>query len=102
MSISWRCSGSPNWSSPIPAGIQEEATYLRVPCLTVRENTERPVTISIGTNVLVGQDVKKLRREVGRIMAGNQKLGRIPPLWDGQAAERIAHSNYDLERSQSH
>jgi UDP-N-acetylglucosamine 2-epimerase (non-hydrolysing) len=72
-------------------GIQEETTYLGVPCLTVRENTERPVTISIGTNVLVGQDGKRLRTEVGRIMAGDQKRGRVPPLWDGHAAERIAH-----------
>ena len=73
-------------------GIQEETTYLGVPCLTVRENTERPVTISIGTNVLVGQDVKRLRTEVGRIMAGDQKRGRVPPLWDGHAAERIARA----------
>jgi UDP-N-acetylglucosamine 2-epimerase (non-hydrolysing) len=73
-------------------GIQEETTYLGVPCLTVRENTERPVTISIGTNVLVGQDVKRLRTEVERIMAGDQKRGRVPPLWDGRAAERIAQA----------
>ncbi|MDP2606634.1 MAG: UDP-N-acetylglucosamine 2-epimerase, partial [Deltaproteobacteria bacterium] len=65
---------------------------LGVPCLTVRENTERPVTVSIGTNVLVGQDVERLRTEVGRIMAGDQKQGRVPPLWDGHAAERIAHA----------
>jgi UDP-N-acetylglucosamine 2-epimerase (non-hydrolysing) len=71
-------------------GIQEETTYLGVPCLTLRENTERPVTIHIGTNVLVGQDVKRLSAEVGRIMAGDQKVGQVPPLWDGHAAERIA------------
>ena len=83
-------------------GIQEETTYLGVPCLTVRENTERPVTISIGTNVLVGQDVKRLRTEVGRIMAGDQKRGRVPPLWDGHAAERIAHAVMTWGRSQPH
>ena len=83
-------------------GIQEETTYLGVPCLTVRENTERPVTISRGTNVLVGQDVKRLRTEVGRIVAGDQQRGRVPPLWDGHAAERIAHVVMTWERPQSH
>lgn len=71
-------------------GIQEETTYLGVPCLTLRENTERPITVSMGTNVLVGQDPEKLRREVSNILAGRQKKGTIPPLWDGNASERIA------------
>jgi UDP-N-acetylglucosamine 2-epimerase (non-hydrolysing) len=71
-------------------GIQEETTFLGVPCLTVRENTERPVTVILGTNHLVGQDMKRLRAEVARILAGDQKRGQIPPLWDGHAAERIA------------
>jgi UDP-N-acetylglucosamine 2-epimerase (non-hydrolysing) len=71
-------------------GIQEETTFLGVPCLTVRENTERPVTVILGTNHLVGQDMKRLRTEVARILAGDQKRGQIPPLWDGHAAERIA------------
>jgi UDP-N-acetylglucosamine 2-epimerase (non-hydrolysing) len=71
-------------------GIQEEITYLGVPCLTLRENTERPVTVSLGTNVLVGRDPEKLRSELSRVLAGNAKKGTIPPLWDGHAGERIA------------
>lgn len=71
-------------------GIQEETTYLGVPCLTVRENTERPVTVTIGTNTLVGRDMELLKKEAGKILAGNGKKGSIPPLWDGKAGERIA------------
>ena len=71
-------------------GIQEETTYLGVPCLTLRENTERPITVSRGTNVLVGRDPEKLRAELALVMAGKQKKGTIPPLWDGHAGERIA------------
>lgn len=71
-------------------GIQEEATYLGVPCLTMRENTERPVTVSCGTNTLIGRDVTALRREVEAVLAGGGKRGQCPPLWDGHAAERIA------------
>jgi len=71
-------------------GIQEETTYLNVPCLTVRENTERPVTVSIGTNILVGQDMGRLGSEVERIMDGCAKKGTVPPLWDGKASEKIA------------
>ena len=71
-------------------GIQEETTYLGVPCLTVRENTERPVTVSIGTNILVGQDMSRLRSEVDRILDGGVKRCAVPSLWDGKASERIA------------
>lgn len=71
-------------------GIQEETTYLGVPCLTLRENTERPVTVSLGTNVLVGRDPDKLRSELSRVLSGNAKKGTVPPLWDGHAGERIA------------
>jgi UDP-N-acetylglucosamine 2-epimerase (non-hydrolysing) len=71
-------------------GIQEETTFLNVPCLTVRENTERPITLTLGTNVLVGQDSGKLRREAATILQGKGKSGAIPPLWDGRTAERIA------------
>jgi UDP-N-acetylglucosamine 2-epimerase (non-hydrolysing) len=71
-------------------GVQEESTYLRVPCLTARENTERPITVELGTNVLVGQDMERLRTEVDRVLAGTFKTGTIPPLWDGKAGERIA------------
>jgi len=71
-------------------GIQEETTYLGVPCLTLRENTERPVTVNLGTNVVVGKDRKRLNSELSRIVEGSPKRGTIPPLWDGHAAERIA------------
>ena len=72
-------------------GIQEETTFLRVPCLTVRENTERPITVSLGTNTLVGRDVARLRKELEAVLAGKAKRGTTaPPLWDGRAAERIA------------
>jgi len=71
-------------------GIQEETTYLGVPCLTVRENTERPITVEIGTNTLAGRDPQRIRREVEMIVGGHAKQGKIPPLWDGHAAERIA------------
>jgi len=72
-------------------GIQEETTALGVPCLTLRENTERPITISQGTNLLVGTDPQKIVAAASDILAGNTKAGRVPPLWDGKAAERIVH-----------
>jgi len=72
-------------------GIQEETTYLGVPCLTLRSNTERPVTVSMGTNILVGQDAQKLRSELANILDGNAKKGTVPPLWEGLAGERIAN-----------
>lgn len=71
-------------------GIQEETTYLGVPCLTVRENTERPITVELGTNILVGREPDRLRQEVDRILQGQAKCGAVVPLWDGRAAERIA------------
>jgi UDP-N-acetylglucosamine 2-epimerase (non-hydrolysing) len=70
-------------------GIQEETTALGVPCLTLRENTERPVTISEGTNHLVGTDPEKIISAAREILSGKSKAGHIPPLWDGKAAERI-------------
>jgi len=71
-------------------GMQEETTALGVPCLTLRENTERPITIEQGTNTLVGRDRAAIVREVGEILSGRGKRGRVPELWDGRAAERIA------------
>jgi UDP-N-acetylglucosamine 2-epimerase (non-hydrolysing) len=70
-------------------GIQEETTALGVPCLTLRENTERPVTISEGTNLLVGTDPAKIVAAAKESLASGGKSGRIPRLWDGHAAERI-------------
>ena len=73
-------------------GIQEETTALGVPCLTLRENTERPITIDEGTNTLVGPDPAAIRAAFNDIMANGGKAGRIPEYWDGRAAMRIAHA----------
>lgn len=70
-------------------GIQEETTALGVPCLTLRENTERPVTISEGTNLLVGTETARIVAAARDVLAGRGKVGRIPPLWDGDTARRI-------------
>lgn len=70
--------------------IQEETTYLGVPCFTVRDHTERRVTTTSGTNVLVGQDPECLKRHVRNALAGKAKRGSAPALWDGKAAQRIA------------
>ena len=72
-------------------GIQEETTYMGIPCLTLRANTERPVTVTMGTNLIVGQDRRKLVAELAKIVEGGGKQGTIPPLWDGHTGERIAH-----------
>jgi UDP-N-acetylglucosamine 2-epimerase (non-hydrolysing) len=71
-------------------GIQEETTVLGVPCLTLRQNTERPITLTQGTNVLVGTDPATIRMEVRKILDGDARHGRVPERWDGQAAARIA------------
>ena len=81
-------------------GLQEETTALGVPCLTVRENTERPITITHGTNTLVGTDMDLLLQEVSKILSGQGKGGRIPPLWDGLASERIADVVLDVHSNQ--
>jgi len=70
-------------------GLQEETTYLGIPCITMRENTERPSTIEMGTNVLVGNDSGKLFYYFEKFMSNKFKKGQIPPLWDGKAAQRI-------------
>ena len=84
-------------------GIQEETTFLGVPCLTIRENTERPITTTIGSNVLVGRDLRRLREEILRILSGSRLPTRVPPLWDGHAAERtvteVLHRRALQERS---
>jgi len=74
-------------------GIQEETTVLRVPCFTLRDNTERPVTIELGTNTLLGLEPERLR-EVPALLS-DRKDGQIPPLWDGHAGERAAE---EIER----
>ena len=69
--------------------MQEETTALGVPCITLRENTERPVTVDEGTNVLAGTDPERVVAEARKVLAGKGKVGRRPQLWDGKAAERI-------------
>jgi len=81
-------------------GIQEETTFLRVPCLTVRENTERPITTTVGSNVLIGRNMRRLREEVDRILAGKFSPGQVPPLWDGRAGQRIAEEIITLQAAE--
>lgn len=70
-------------------GLQEESTALGVPCLTMRDTTERPVTCDEGTGVLIGNSVKRLSEHLEQVLAGQYKVGRCPDLWDGKAASRI-------------
>jgi len=71
-------------------GLQEETTALGIPCLTMRDNTERPITVEQGTNTMVGRNTTAIRQQADVILAGRGKQGRLPELWDGHAAERIA------------
>ncbi|PIW65121.1 MAG: UDP-N-acetylglucosamine 2-epimerase (non-hydrolyzing) [Candidatus Omnitrophica bacterium CG12_big_fil_rev_8_21_14_0_65_50_5] len=80
-------------------GIQEETTVLGIPCLTLRENTERPITVTQGTNVLVGSDPKKILSEVKKILAGRHKKGRRPKYWDGKSARRIVETLMKLKKN---
>jgi UDP-N-acetylglucosamine 2-epimerase (non-hydrolysing) len=82
-------------------GIQEETTALGIPCLTLRENTERPVTVELGTNTVVGTDEKRIVAEAFRALdaAREERAARVPPLWDGKTADRILDAL--LERSES-
>lgn len=70
-------------------GVQEEATVIGTPCLTLRKNTERPITVVEGTNIIVGVKKKKIIVETFKILNGNSKKGRIPKYWDGKASQRI-------------
>lgn len=70
-------------------GVQEETTVFDVPCLTIRENTERPITITEGTNILVGTKSGAIVSESRKILAGKQKSGKIPLYWDDKVSERI-------------
>jgi UDP-N-acetylglucosamine 2-epimerase (non-hydrolysing) len=72
-------------------GLQEETTALGIPCLTIRENTERPVTLTQGTNVLVGLSPEKTLKAFEKVISGRWKTGQRPKFWDGKAAERILH-----------
>ena len=70
-------------------GVQEETTYLKVPCLTIRENTERPSTIDVGTNTLI--DFENVPRMVQNIYNNDYKTSAVPYLWDGEASKRISN-----------
>jgi UDP-N-acetylglucosamine 2-epimerase (non-hydrolysing) len=76
-------------------GVQEETTALGIPCLTVRENTERPITLSVGTNLLVGLDGRRLVEEARKVLRGEGKKGHVPELWDGHASARIVRTLVD-------
>lgn len=82
-------------------GLQEETTALGIPCLTIRENTERPVTIELGTNILVGTKPEKIRQAAFEILEReeNHAEKRIPPLWDGRAAERICDALVNYQQA---
>lgn len=71
-------------------GVQQETTYLRVPCLTLRENTEWTDTVTLGTNIVVGRNMARLRAELERVLQGDRPAGSALPLWDGKSGERIA------------
>lgn len=77
-------------------GIQEETTFLQVPCITLRDNTERPVTVDLGTNELMELVPEKIINRVSEIQNNGGSEGTIPPLWDGKAAERIVDAMYDV------
>jgi UDP-N-acetylglucosamine 2-epimerase (non-hydrolysing) len=73
-------------------GIQEESTILNIPCLTMRNNTERPITCSLGTNILVGTDPNRILQSALSSLNGRPRSARVPPLWDGHAGERIVET----------
>ncbi len=80
-------------------GIQEETTVLNIPCITLRDTTERPITVTEGTNVIVGDDPEKIIKEADRILTGNAKQGQCPQIWDGKTAERIVNVLINREKS---
>jgi UDP-N-acetylglucosamine 2-epimerase (non-hydrolysing) len=77
-------------------GITEEATVMNVPCLTLRDSTERPETVEVGTNELLGTDPKAIAPALNKLFLGEWKKGSIPELWDGRTAERIVAHVIDL------
>ena len=86
-------------------GLQEETTILGVPCLTIRPNTERPITCEVGTNYMVGNDPEKILKAAAKIMSGNHVKGGIPEKWDGKAAQRIIEhllKIYENRHSETH
>ncbi|MGD9562315.1 MAG: non-hydrolyzing UDP-N-acetylglucosamine 2-epimerase [Pyrinomonadaceae bacterium] len=82
-------------------GITEEATVLNIPCLTLRDSTERPETVELGTNELIGTDPKNLAPHLKKLSSGSWKQGTIPELWDGHASERIVATLLELSKCES-
>ncbi|RCS27050.1 UDP-N-acetylglucosamine 2-epimerase (non-hydrolyzing) [Polaribacter sp. WD7] len=78
-------------------GITEETTYMKIPCLTLRDNTERPETVTLGTNELVGTNPKNIRKAIDQIFEGKWKEGSIPKFWDGKTSERIINHLLSIE-----
>jgi UDP-N-acetylglucosamine 2-epimerase (non-hydrolysing) len=78
-------------------GITEETTVMGIPCMTLRDNTERPETVKIGTNELIGTDPSAIRPAMEMLFAGNWKKGSIPEMWDGKTAKRIVSVLTKLE-----
>ncbi len=70
-------------------GLQEETTALRIPCITLRHNTERPITVEMGSNVLAGNRPADILAAFEQTLAGERRRGQVPPLWDGKSAARI-------------
>jgi UDP-N-acetylglucosamine 2-epimerase (non-hydrolysing) len=79
-------------------GITEETTVMGIPCMTLRDNTERPETITVGTNELIGTDPKAIKPAMEKLFLGRWKKGKIPPLWDGHTAERIVEVLLSLQK----
>ncbi len=79
-------------------GIQEETTYLNIPCVTLRENTERPVTVDVGSNYLIGTDKEKIIKTTDLILAGQGKQAGVPKYWDGRSGERIVDTLVSLHK----
>ena len=79
-------------------GITEEATVMKIPCITLRDTTERPETITMGTNVLVGTNAKLIKLNMEKALNSRWKKSHIPPLWDGKSAERIIQHLSDLKK----
>ena len=83
-------------------GLQEETTALGVPCLTLRDSTERPITVAEGTNTIVGSDRAAILAVIDEVQAGGGKRGRVPELWDGGTAARIAADLWDWLQQRPH
>lgn len=80
-------------------GVQEETTYLKIPCITMRNNTERPITVTVGSNVMTGPHPEKIRLAVKDIFENRAKVGNIPDLWDGHTAERVTEILIKMKES---